>query len=170
MLNARQTFLFSAAAVMLLAGGALAQSVPGSGPSGITPQPQYPSASPSPGPTSSSAGSPSAPSGEMSIVGLDVRSSQNEDVGKITNVVVSPDGKVDKLVVSMGGVLGVGGTQVALNWNDIHLDQVAHQAVISMSKDQLKSAPKYPEQKGTGSTGRGSLPGGSGATPLGTSR
>lgn len=170
MRNARQALLISAAAITLLAGGALAQYDPGSSSGGNTAQQPYPSASPGTPSSSSSAGAPSRPTGGMPIVGLDVRTSQNQDVGKINNVVVSPDGKVNKLVVSMGGVLGIGGKQVALNWNDVHIDRVSHQAIVSMSKDQLKSAPGFSNKKGTSSTGGTSPSRGSGATPLGAPR
>ncbi len=77
------------------------------------------------------------------MIGLVVKSSDNAKVGKIDNVLVSADGKVDKVVIDVGGVLGLGGKDVVVNWGDLQINSGQREAQIAMSQDQLKNAPPF---------------------------
>lgn len=88
------------------------------------------------------------PDGSMNmsqLIGLDVRNAQNEDLGDISEVILDQQGKIKGVVVSVGGVLGVGAHPVFLNWKDIHLQEAGDDSVamISISKDRLKEMPEY---------------------------
>jgi len=82
------------------------------------------------------------------LVGRDVRNVTNEAIGEVNNVVVDPDGKIQQVIVSVGGVLGVGAKHVALAWNQVRVDSAGSALMVDLTKDQLKSAPEVEVRKG----------------------
>jgi sporulation protein YlmC with PRC-barrel domain len=76
------------------------------------------------------------------LVGRDVRNVTNETIGEVNNIVVDPDGKVQQVIVSVGGFLGVGSKHVALAWNQVRMDATGGAIMVDMTKEQLKSAPE----------------------------
>jgi len=83
------------------------------------------------------------------LVGRDVKNPAMETIGSIDNVVVDSEGKVQQVVVSVGGFLGVGSRHVALAWNQIRSDPTTDVAMVDMTKEQLKSAPEVQERRST---------------------
>jgi hypothetical protein len=75
------------------------------------------------------------------------QSIQNEadrkTVGKIDSVILDPSGKVQKVVVGVGGFLGVGKKDVAIDWNQIHVADNGRKVTMNANKDQLKAMPEY---------------------------
>jgi hypothetical protein len=73
------------------------------------------------------------------VVGKDVTNTMGETIGKVTKI----DG--EKVVVAVGGFLGLGAYDVALDWSQFTTsgedDDIKLQT--SMSKDQLKKMPEY---------------------------
>jgi hypothetical protein len=107
------------------------------------------------------------------LIGLDIKNGQNETIGEIDDVVVDADGRVQQVVVSVGGFLGVGARNVAISWNDIHFDAQREVATVNMTKDQLSAQPEFqrrrPEPTTTAPTPpRATTPGTTPATPGGT--
>jgi hypothetical protein len=86
---------------------------------------------------------PSDTGGANTVVGMDVKNPSNEKVGEITDVLIDPKGKVTKVVVAVGGVLGVGARHVALSWNELKIDKTNNAAMINATKDQLKEQPEF---------------------------
>jgi sporulation protein YlmC with PRC-barrel domain len=77
------------------------------------------------------------------LIGTSVRNPQDENVGKISDLVLDDKGSVTAAVISVGGFLGIGDKHVAVPWNEVKLQDGGRNAVIAMSKDQLKSAPAF---------------------------
>jgi sporulation protein YlmC with PRC-barrel domain len=95
------------------------------------------------------------------ITGLNVYNNNNEKIGDINEVLVDKSGKVEAVVIGVGGFLGVGEHDVAVPFNQLKwVDQPAgttgggtraentarsypDHAVLNMTKDQLKSAPHF---------------------------
>lgn len=144
MQNISRTLFAASAAAMLLAGTAMAQSTMSPNP---TPAPSTSgaTASSSSGGASTIAAPPASTdlTADADVIGLVVKSSDNAKVGKIDNVLVSADGKVDKVVIDVGGVLGLGGKDVVVNWGDLQINSGQREAQIAMSQDQLKNAPPF---------------------------
>ena len=98
------------------------------------------------------------------LKGVDVMGSNNEKIGDISDILVSKDGKVEAYLLSIGGFLGVGAKEVALNPSAVQLTQENNtwKAKINMSKDQLAQAPDFkrhedrPTTTGASSAGSGS--------------
>lgn len=98
------------------------------------------------------------------LKGVDVMGNNNEKIGDISDILVSKDGKVEAYLLSVGGFLGVGGKEVALNPSSVQLTQENNnwKAKVNMSKDQLAQAPDFKRQDDRATT-TGSSPGGSGS-------
>jgi sporulation protein YlmC with PRC-barrel domain len=77
------------------------------------------------------------------LIGTDAVAADGRKVGKIENLLVTPEGRVDYVVLEWGGVLGLGERQVAVPWKDVALNADGSQAIIDMSKDQLEQAQRY---------------------------
>ena len=81
------------------------------------------------------------------LIGLDIKNEQNETIGEIDDVVVDSDGRVQQVVVSVGGFLGVGARSVAIAWNDVRFDAQRETAVVNMTKDQLSAQPEFQRRR-----------------------
>ena len=82
----------------------------------------------------------------MSVLGVRVRSSAGEDMGRIINVVVDGTGHVHAAVIDFGGFLGVGARKIAVDWNALHFAPAASKddrITLELTRDQVKAAPEY---------------------------
>ena len=77
------------------------------------------------------------------LIGTDAVAADGRKVGKIENLLVSPNGRVDYVVLEWGGVLGLGQRQVAVPWKDVVLNADSSQATIDMTREQLEQAQRY---------------------------
>jgi hypothetical protein len=77
------------------------------------------------------------------VVGMDVKGANDANLARVDNVFVSPDGQVQGLILTVGGILGIGGHQVVVAWNDVKIDQGQNEAMTDLTLDQLKSQPAY---------------------------
>lgn len=84
------------------------------------------------------------------ILGNDVRSSANEDMGRIVDVIVDGEGRTRAAIIDFGGFLGVGSRRIAVDWKALHFVPAAgkrYGIVLELTKDQVKLAPEVKEGK-----------------------
>jgi hypothetical protein len=82
------------------------------------------------------------------VLGRDVRSSADEDMGRIVDVIVDRGGMVRAAVIDFGGFLGVGSRKIVVDWNALHFGGVANKSdsiTLELTKDQVTAAPEYKE-------------------------
>jgi hypothetical protein len=82
------------------------------------------------------------------ILGRDVRSTDNEDMGRIVDVIVDRDGKVRAAVIDFGGFLGVGSRKIVVDWNALRFAGVSNKSdsiTLDLTKQQVSAAPEYKE-------------------------
>ena len=92
------------------------------------------------------------------IKGASVYDSNSQKVGTVATVLMKPDTKqIDRLVVNAGGVLGVGGHDVALPINQFRWDGGRGGFVIAKSGDELKSMPEW-QRENAAASGSSSAP------------
>lgn len=77
------------------------------------------------------------------LIGRNVKNPNNDTIGEIKSVYITPDGKVDSVMVGVGGFLGVGEREVRLAWKDLQVMDNGEKVVVNMTKDQLKAQPPY---------------------------
>ncbi|SIO65697.1 PRC-barrel domain-containing protein [Bradyrhizobium erythrophlei] len=82
------------------------------------------------------------------ILGREVRSAANEDMGRIVDVIVDREGTVRAAVIDFGGFLGVGSRKIVVDWNALHFGSVANKSdsiTLELTKQQVTAAPEYKE-------------------------
>ena len=82
------------------------------------------------------------------VLGRDVRSPTDEDMGRIVDVIVDRAGQVRAAVIDFGGFLGVGSRKIVVDWNALHFGRIANKGesiTLELTKDQVKAAPEYKE-------------------------
>jgi hypothetical protein len=82
------------------------------------------------------------------VLGREVRSPANEDMGRIVDVIVDRDGVVRAAVIDFGGFLGVGSRKIVVDWNALHFGRIANKSdsiTLELTKEQVIAAPEYKE-------------------------
>ena len=82
------------------------------------------------------------------LIGASVYGQNNASIGDISDVLIGSDGKIQAVVVGVGGFLGVGSKDVAVPFNALNITRKPNSNTIdkinvSYTKDQLKNAPKF---------------------------
>ncbi len=70
----------------------------------------------------------------------------DDSIGSVTDLVIDPDGSVSAVLVSVGGVMGIGGDTKALSWDDVEIvrkDDGEVDLRISMTEAQLENLPDF---------------------------
>ena len=85
------------------------------------------------------------------LVGVDIYNEQNDKIGDVNDVIIDSSGKVDGVVVSVGGFLGMGEHYVAVSPASVSIAYDSKnnkwRATMNTTKEALKAAPefKYPK-------------------------
>jgi hypothetical protein len=84
------------------------------------------------------------------ILGREVRSATNENMGRIVDVLVDTAGQVRAAIIDFGGFLGVGSRKIAVDWNALNFPSPGKPnayITLELTRDQVKAAPEYQEGK-----------------------
>ncbi len=84
------------------------------------------------------------------VLGREVRSAANENMGRIVDVLVDRSGQVRAAIIDFGGFLGVGSRKIAVEWNALHFPppgEPGGRIALELTRDQVKAAPEYREGK-----------------------
>jgi hypothetical protein len=82
------------------------------------------------------------------VLGRDVRSAADENMGRIVDVIVDRTGNVRAAVIDFGGFLGVGSRKIVVDWNALHFGMIANKKdsiSLELTKAQVAAAPEYKE-------------------------
>jgi sporulation protein YlmC with PRC-barrel domain len=81
------------------------------------------------------------------LEGATVYDGQDESVGEIGELLLSADGKIERAVVDVGGFLGMGEHQIALDFNEMQVmtnsDNSEVRVYIDQSREELEARPEY---------------------------
>ena len=85
------------------------------------------------------------------LIGANVTNTANETVGEINELILDKDGKVAAVVVGVGGFLGIGEREVALDYKSLNIkydpsamtNAGATTIQVNATKDSLKTAPAW---------------------------
>jgi hypothetical protein len=82
------------------------------------------------------------------ILGREVRSAANENMGRVVDVIVDREGTVRAAVIDFGGFLGVGSRKIVVDWSALRFGGVANKKdsiTLELTKAQVAAAPEYKE-------------------------
>jgi hypothetical protein len=79
------------------------------------------------------------------ILGKSVRSSADEDMGRIIDILVNRAGQVRAAVIDFGGFLGVGSRKIAVDWSALHFPESGkfNRITLDLTRNQVRLAPEY---------------------------
>ncbi len=84
------------------------------------------------------------------ILGRDIRSPKDEDMGHMVDVIVDRQGQVRAAVIDFGGFLGVGSRKIVVDWAALRFGQLTSKAdgvLLELTRDQVMAAPEYKPDK-----------------------
>ena len=152
-------FQFAFLAIVIAASGAAAWAAdePASPPADHNPPPTQEQKAAAPAAPKEAAPKDAAPPPSVTIIqaseahgvlGRDVRSPTDEDMGRIVDVIVDRTGQVRAAVIDFGGFLGVGSRKIVVDWNALHFGSIANKGdsiTLELTKEQVTAAPEYKE-------------------------
>ena len=78
------------------------------------------------------------------VEGTDVYTRNGDHLGKIEKVMIDKlSGQVAYVVLSFGGILGIGESRRALPWDVLHYDTERDGYVVDLDLDALRGLPEY---------------------------
>ena len=85
------------------------------------------------------------------LIGATVRNAANESIGEIEELVLSPDGRIVAAVIGVGGFLGIGERDVALDFKSLRIERDPNAMTqrgsfvvqVNTTKDALQNAPEW---------------------------
>jgi sporulation protein YlmC with PRC-barrel domain len=111
------------------------------------------------------------------LIGSEVYNLNNEQIGEVEDLILDNGKNVKAVVVSVGGFLGIGDRNVAVQPGSVVLSEQndgSAKLVINTTRDDLKNAPAFnfadvdKAGTGTGTTGSGDGQAGRSAQPMGS--
>jgi hypothetical protein len=84
------------------------------------------------------------------ILGREVRSPADENMGRIVDVLVVRSGQVRAAIIDFGGFLGVGSRKIAVDWAALHFPaptKPESPIKLELNRDQVNAAPAYEDGK-----------------------
>ena len=81
------------------------------------------------------------------LIGMTVYDTAGEKVGQVKDILFNENGQATGVVLSVGGVLGLGAKSVGLHWSEVDIQPNAEVAKIQYNKDQLEAAPDFKTQE-----------------------
>jgi sporulation protein YlmC with PRC-barrel domain len=89
----------------------------------------------------------SAPSSAVhadNIIGSDVMTTGDENVGPVNDLIFDDDGQIIAVVVGVGGFLGMGEKDVAISWDSVSRStEDRDQFRVDATKEDLRAAPAF---------------------------
>lgn len=94
----------------------------------------------------------SAPAGTFysdSLTGNNVQSTveDDENIGTINDLIINEDGQIEAVIVGVGGFLGMGEKDVAIEWDSLELTQNAdndeYEIRVNASQEALEEAEEF---------------------------
>ncbi|HEX9325562.1 MAG TPA: PRC-barrel domain-containing protein [Reyranella sp.] len=86
---------------------------------------------------------PSATADTRKLIGRKIKNADDETIGEIKSIYINKEGKVDSVMVGVGGFLGMGDREVRIAWSDLKITDNGEKVMVNMTKDELKAKPEY---------------------------
>ncbi|WP_019595166.1 PRC-barrel domain-containing protein [Thioalkalivibrio sp. ALM2T] len=90
----------------------------------------------------------SSPANSMHVselIGTDVKTTSDEDLGSVDDLIIDENGQVVAIVIGVGGFLGMGEKDVAIGWGHVTTSGTAddRELRVDVTREELRSAPEF---------------------------
>lgn len=92
------------------------------------------------------------------IIGMRVYNPNGDEVAKVKDVLIDPNGSIKGVVLNVGGVLGVGAKPVGLQWKEVDIEPSNDVVKVNYTKEQLEAAPRFETPDTAAQSDTGSQP------------
>jgi len=122
--------------------------------------PASPGATQMPSTTTRDMGAATIGQGELRVsklIGSQVRNGANEVIGSINDVLLTKNGQIESVIVGVGGFLGLGEKNVALQFSELKFDVAdpnRPMVTAAATSDALAAAPEWKPADKAGSSAR----------------
>ena len=79
------------------------------------------------------------------LIGKSVTNQQGEELGELQEIVFDKQGKINYIILSKGGVLGMGGELIPIPWQAANARVEQDSLTVSLDKQKLSEAPNIKE-------------------------
>jgi hypothetical protein len=80
------------------------------------------------------------------LIGMNLVDAKGDKLGKIEDLLVTADNKIDKALVDVGGFIGIGERRVALDIGELSVTK-DNVFIANMTKEQLEALPEYQQKE-----------------------
>lgn len=78
------------------------------------------------------------------VMGAAVESTGGERIGSIDDILLEPDsGGITAAIISVGGFLGFGAKNIAVEWSELEINWDAREVVLNMTRDQMEEHEEF---------------------------
>ena len=79
------------------------------------------------------------------VLGREVLSAADENMGRIVDVIVDRGGKVHAAIIDFGGFLGVGSRKIAVDWQAVHFvpGNKSFRIVLDLTREEVTGSHEY---------------------------
>lgn len=92
------------------------------------------------------------------LIGMEVKTTSDENVGSVDDLIIDDNGQIVAIVVGVGGLLGMGEKFVAIGWDDVTKSGTFDQSDksdasdkqglrIDATREDLREAPEFEKQE-----------------------
>jgi sporulation protein YlmC with PRC-barrel domain len=95
------------------------------------------------------------------LIGMDVKNSQGQALGEVEELIFDlQNATLKSVVISAGGVLGIGAKRVAVPWNQVKPATDEQALIVGMTQEELQQAPSWerPAEKAVPATPPATMP------------
>jgi len=79
------------------------------------------------------------------LIGAEVKTSSDENLGSVSELIIDESGQIVAIVVGVGGFLGMGERDVAIGWDDVTKSGSGddQELEVSLTRESLSAAPAF---------------------------
>ena len=81
------------------------------------------------------------------LIGATVFSPEGDKVGTVKDILFDTSGKATGVVLSVGGIMGLGAKSVGLTWDEVDVQPDPKLLQVKYTEDQLEAAPTFKTQE-----------------------
>ena len=83
------------------------------------------------------------PQRSSQLKGMSVKNPQGQNLGKIDDLVIADDGMVKYVILSHGGLLGIGDKLIPIPWKALKPGEDKKYLTVNITKETLEKAPNF---------------------------